>query len=101
MARGRKTQLVLTVSAAQRYELESWQRSTIVRAGLARRGRLILLLADGRSVSDVALQVAMGRRHIYKWVERFQVQGLQGLYDKPGRGRKPVFPPKSACKWSP
>ena len=95
MARGRKSQLVLTLSAEQRYELESWQRSTTLGAGLARRGRIILLLADGQSVSDVARQVAMGRRHIYKWVERFKAQGLRGLYDKPGRGRKPDFSPRS------
>jgi hypothetical protein len=64
MARGRKTQLALTLSSAQRYTLESWQRSTTVSTGLARRGRLILLLAEGPSVSDVARQVAMERRHL-------------------------------------
>lgn len=100
MARGRKTQLVLTLSETQRHALESWQRTTTLSVGLARRGRVILLLADGQSVSDVGRQVPMGRRHIYKWVQRFQAHGLQGLSDKPGRGRKPVFSPRrrSVCR---
>ena len=28
----------------------------------------------------------MSRRHIYKWVQRFLHQGLEGLQDKPRRG---------------
>jgi transposase len=31
----------------------------------------------------------MSRRHLYKWVQRFLQQGLEGLHDKPGRGRPP------------
>ena len=93
MARGRTTKLVVTLNAAQGRLFNSWQRSTTVPSGLARRGRLLLLLADGGSVSEGARQVDLGRRHIYKWVHRFQAQGIEGLYDKPGRGRKPVFPP--------
>ena len=87
MVRGRKTNLVVFLTPEERDILESWQRSTTIRAGLARRGRIILLMADGVSVSHISRTVDIRRRFIYKWVGRFQDQGVTGLTDKPGRGR--------------
>ena len=87
MVRGRKTNLVVYLTTEERAILESWQRSTAIRAGLARRGRIILLMADEASISHVSRTVGIRRRFIYKWVGRFQDQGVTGLTDKPGRGR--------------
>ena len=42
MARGRKTALMIHLTPEDRATLAAWQRSTIIRAGLAKRGRLIL-----------------------------------------------------------
>ncbi|HIE74930.1 MAG TPA: helix-turn-helix domain-containing protein [Gammaproteobacteria bacterium] len=100
MARGRKTQLKVILNATQRALFESWQRSTTHSAGLVRRGRLLLLLSEGLSVTQVAIQVDLTRRHIYKWVYRFQSYGVAGLEDQPRSGRPPVFPPRSrtACR---
>jgi transposase len=64
----------------------AWQRATTVPAGLARRGRILLLLADGVTITDVATAVGISRKHIYKWIRRFVQKGLEGLTDKP-RGR--------------
>jgi transposase len=44
MARGRKSSLHIVLSPAEQETLERWQRSTTIAAGLARRGKLILLL---------------------------------------------------------
>ncbi len=100
MQRGFKTQIVIRLSDEQRIELQHWQRSTTTRAGLVRRSRVILLLADGMPVLRVAEAVEMGRRHVYKWAWRFLERGIEGLSDKPGRGRKPSFPPGGgrACR---
>lgn len=87
MVRGRKTNLVVDLTPEERHTLESWQRSTTIRAGLARRGRIILLMAEGASISHVSRTVGIRRRFIYKWVDRFQDQGVTGLTDKPGRGQ--------------
>ena len=87
MVRGRKTNLVVDLTPEERHTLESWQRSTTIRAGLARRGRIILLMAQGASISHVSRTVGIRRRFIYKWVCRFQDQGITGLTDKPGRGQ--------------
>jgi hypothetical protein len=89
MPRGRKTSYTIRLTPAQRQALLAWQRATVIPAGLARRGRIILLLADGVTITDIAAAVGMSRRHIYKWVLRFLQQGLAGLHDKPGRGRPP------------
>ena|SRR5215510_8699703 len=94
MARGRKTSLTIRLTPAQRQTLLAWQRSTTVPAGLARRSRLVLLLADGMTITDAAATVGLSRRHSYKWIQRFLQEGLEGLADKPGRGhRLGLLPP--------
>jgi hypothetical protein len=42
MARGRKSSLGIVLSPEERTSLQRWQRSTMIAAGLARRGRIIL-----------------------------------------------------------
>ena len=71
MARGRKTSLVIQLTPAERQTLLAWQRSTTLPAGQARRGRIILLLADGMSITDIAATVGLSRRFVYNWVQRF------------------------------
>jgi transposase len=75
----------LTVDEYQ--TLRAWQRSSTIGAGRARRGRIILLLADGVPIVRIADMVGISRRFVYKWVERFLQQRLDGLADKRGRGR--------------
>ena len=87
MPKGRKTNLRIELTPAEQVILESWQRSTAIKAGLARRGRIILMLADGYSISHIGRTVGIRRRFIYKWVARFLDDNVAGLADKPGRGR--------------
>ena len=86
MARGRTTSLTITLTPEERQTLLAWQRSTTIRAGLLRRAQMILLLADGVAITDIALRVGISRRFVYKWVQRFLEQGVAGLADRPGRG---------------
>jgi hypothetical protein len=88
MARGRKTSLTIRLTPAERQTLLAWQRATTLRAGLVRRARIILLLADGMTLTDIAATVGLSRRNTYKWIQRFMQEGLAGLEDKPGRGRR-------------
>ena len=89
----RKTSLVIELTDEERRELESWQRSTTIRAGLARRGRVILFRAADVPILGIARQTGMRRQHIEKWVKRFRARRIDGLSDLPGRGRKPSFSP--------
>ena len=90
MPRGRKTSLTIRLTPAQRRTLLAWQRATTISAGRARRGRIILLVADRVPISDVAATVGISRRFVYKWVQRFFEHGVEGLADKPGRGSRRV-----------
>jgi transposase len=95
MARGRTTSLTIRLTPAERQTLLAWQRATTISAGRARRGRIILLVADRMAISAVATTVGISRRFVYKWVQRFLEKGLEGLADKPGRGSRRV-PPQPA-----
>jgi CRP-like cAMP-binding protein len=90
MPRGRRTSFTIRLTPAERLTLSAWQRATTIPAGLARRGRLLLLLADGMTITDAAATVGLSRRHAYKWLRRFVQEGLAGLANKPGRGHRPV-----------
>jgi transposase len=62
--------------------------------GLARRCRAILGVADGLPLVEVGRLVGLTEKHVRKWVQRFLKDRLEGLRDRPGRGRKPVFSPR-------
>jgi biotin operon repressor len=90
MTRGRKTSFTIRLTPAERQTLLAWQRSTTLHPGLARRGRILLLLADRMPITDIAATVGISRRFVYKWVQRFRREGLEGLANKPGRGHQRV-----------
>src|SRR4030095_5302876 len=83
MSQGRTTSLTIRLTPAQRRTLLAWQRATTISAGRARSCRIIFLVADGMPISNVAATVGISRRFVYKWVQRFLHEGLQGLADKP------------------
>ena len=86
MPRGRKTSLTIRLTPAQRQTLLAWQHAPTISAGQARRGRMVLLLDDGMTITDIAAAVGLSRRFVYKWIQRFVQEGLEGLQDRP-RGR--------------
>jgi hypothetical protein len=92
MPSGRVSQKTIVLSDAERHELEDWLRSTTQKAGLVRRGRIVLLRAQGIPLARIGREVGIRRRHVEKWVDRFRAERLDGLADRKGRGRKPFFP---------
>jgi hypothetical protein len=100
MARGRTSSLGIILSPTERDTLERWQRSTTLAAGMARRGKIILLLADRHSQSQVAQRLGLQRGVVRQWAKRFLAQRLDRLADAPGRGAKGgFFPPRSPFTW--
>jgi len=93
MVSGRKTSLTIRLTPAERQTLLAWQHASNIRAGVVRRARMLLLLADGMTITEIAATVGISRRHVYKWVQRFVQEGLAGLADKPGRRRQSPPPP--------
>ncbi len=95
--RGRKSALTIVLTPADRAEIERWQRATTGPAGLARRGRALLLLEQARTLKDTAARCGLSVRHVRKWAKRYRLHGLAGLRDKPRPGRKPVFSPRGGA----
>lgn len=91
--RGRKMSFRVELSAEERAELERWQRTPTMPAGLVRRGRAMLLLADGSLLKEVVDRCGMTARIVRKWARRFLEERLNGLNDRPRPGCKPVFSP--------
>lgn len=92
--RGRRTGFQIRLASSERSELQRWQRLGTLRADLARRARVILLLDEGRTLGDTAEIAGLTVRNARKWALRFLEQRIEGLHEKPGRGRKPVFSPR-------
>ena len=81
--------LPLGLRDGDRELLESWTRSSAIRAGLAQRARIVLLAADGVSNSEIAVRVGVARQTVISWRDRYASSGVTGLVDeqRPGRPR--------------
>ena len=77
----------LALAEDDRLTLESWARSTSLRAGLVERARIVLAVADGGGTSAVARRFSVSRPTVIKWRERFAAGGLEVLTDQTRSGR--------------
>ncbi|MEX2223960.1 MAG: IS630 family transposase [Candidatus Rokuibacteriota bacterium] len=78
------------VTEADRLELERLQRASSTRAGLSRRARAVLLMAQGRSGVEIAERIGYTVIQVSRIRRRFAEGGLAGLYDRPKSGRPPT-----------
>ena len=81
---------VVTVTAEQRLELETWSRRPKTAQALAMRSRIILLAVQGGSNKSIALKLSTTPQTVGKWRRRFASLGNDGLLDepRPGTSRK-------------
>lgn len=73
-------------------ELSRLVRSATIRQRDGRRARVILLASQGCTRAEISRLTGLSLPVITGWCQRFQAQRLDGLVDKPGRGRKPSLP---------
>lgn len=62
------------------------------------RAAAMLKIASGLSPHKVAMEGLLRKRKadtVYEWLRRFRENGISGLYQNSGRGRKPAYAPKS------
>jgi transposase len=78
------------------------------------RARIVLRRSEGVAETEIAKILGVSLPTVSLWSRRFELQGLDGLKDRPGRGRKPwlaaekirqvvtrvVQPPRGKKKWS-
>jgi putative transposase len=86
MARRGRPVAPIVLSPDIRHELESLSRGRSVPQALARRGRIILLAADGLSNKSISPRLGLSAWIVGMWRNRFLSQGLAGLYDEPRPG---------------
>jgi len=80
----------LVLREGDRPVLESWVRSSSVKAGLVRRARIVLLAADGLGNTEIAERVGVSRPTVVSWRGRYARGGIEALEDleRPGRPRR-------------
>src|SRR5881296_1282167 len=79
------------VSEAERRELERLRRSPSTAAGLSRRARAVLLMAEGMPGVEIADRTGYTVVQISRVRRRFAEHGLGGLQDRPRSGRPPTI----------
>lgn len=98
----------------ERLELERRVKSRITSKQDHLRATIILMRAENIKQNDVARKLGVSHVCVAKWTKRFKEQRLDGLSDKPGRGRKSnissrkikkiiekaVQPPPGQTRWS-
>jgi transposase len=50
-----------------------------------------LLKAQGRSSEEIASIMGTTIQPVNRWVKRYEAQGIGGLQNRNGQGRKPIF----------
>ena len=77
----------LAVRETDRLTLEGWLRASVLRSGLVRRARIVLLAADGMSNTAIAEKVGVSRPTVLLWRGRYETGGVAALQDldRPGR----------------
>ncbi|TGD36471.1 IS630 family transposase [Brevibacterium aurantiacum] len=70
--------------------LREWVRSSKIKAGLARRARIVLLAADGLANTRIAEVTGSSVVTVLKWRARYAEAGIAGLGDdqRPGRPKQ-------------
>lgn len=81
--------IAVKLGTRDRRQLEAISRSQRMPAGVVRRARIVLRLAEGESVGEVAERYGVSRPTVSLWHRRFAERGVPGLQDasKPGRPR--------------
>lgn len=88
----------LMLSPADRDILTGMLRATTISAGLARRARVILALADGQSYAQIAVAHGVSDAYIARWKQRVLAGGLPALGDLPRSGRGDRLDPRLEAK---
>lgn len=83
---------VIELTAEEKAELQRRFRSSTTTQRDALRARIVLLRAEGRSEAEVASEAGASVNTVSLWSRRFELGGMEGLEDAPGRGRKPSLP---------
>ena len=100
MVRGRWS-MALTVKVEvpprDREVLASWVRSPSIRAGLARRARIVLLAADGIGTNEIVRRTGASKPTVILWKRRYAAGVSAGWATGPSRACTHCRPGKASA----
>jgi putative transposase len=82
------------LTAEQESTLKMWVGSHRTQQRYSRRAYVVLLSAQGLTLEQISERSGLNRTNCLKWRKRFVAEGLDGLRDKPRKGR-----PLSITPW--
>ena len=89
---------VLQLTPEERCDLQRRVRAPTTAQRDYLRARIVLLRGEGLKEKDVAEKLETSVTTVSLWSRRFERNGVEGLRDKLGRGRKPWLPPEKIQK---
>lgn len=88
----------MTLSESGRRQLERLVRTPSTAAGLSRRARAVLLMADGVAGAEVARRCGYTAVQISRIRRRVFLEGAEGIFERPRSGRPPVITPRKRAQ---
>lgn len=76
----------LILTGEEREALERWTRRPTTAQALAKRARIVLVSASGKSNTVVSAELGLTKQTVGKWRSRFVRRRLDGLLDEPRPG---------------
>jgi hypothetical protein len=83
----------IILEPAERVVIDDIARAMVMPHRDVIRAQVILMVADGVSLSAISRKVGLARRIVRKWASRFARDRFRGLADAPRSGRPPRFSP--------
>ncbi len=80
-----------TLTTKEQEAINQLRRSSTEPFRLVERARMIALAYKGMPIPQIAQKLNRSIPTVYLRIKRFQAEGLAGLKDKPGTGRKPIY----------
>jgi transposase len=84
-----KTRIVI-LTDEQRQVLEKGYQKGNSHA-FRKRCHIVLLKSEKRSSEEVSKILKMSEPSVNTWLDRYESEGIMGLFTKKGRGRKPIL----------
>lgn len=105
---------IIIIEAEEAKELERRVKARTAAVRERQRAHMVLLAGRGKKQEEIAQEAGVSRVTVGLWCRRFAAQGVKGLEDAAGRGRKPMLsaakirrvleevsqPPKHLGRWS-
>ena len=82
---------VIGLTAEERKQLEQLVNKPSTAQAISLRARIILLAAGGMANKEIHKALQVNKNVVNLWRRRFHEERLEGLKDRPGRGRKRIY----------